>query len=197
MDFYVFSGHKVYGPSGVGVLWGRRELLEELPPAFGGGEMIRHVRLREATFAPPPHRFEAGTPPITQAVGLGAALRWVSGLGAAQVRAHLDTLTAAIMAGLVAIDNGRGRIKILGPPPGTLRLPLVAFDIAGAHPHDICQLMSDRYGVALRGGHHCAQPLHRHFGLDGSTRASLACFNRRADIDALLNGLSDCITVLC
>ena len=196
-DFYVFSAHKVYGPTGIGVLWGRREILEELPPALGGGEMIAEVSLKRSTYAALPHRFEAGTPPLTQAVGLAAALTWLTSQEMAGVRSHLCALTTDIMSGLEDLGVKDERIRILGPPPAEVRLPLVCFVIEGAHPHDICQVMNDRHGVALRGGHHCAQPLHDLWGLDGSTRVSLAAYSSAEDIAAFLEGIGDCLGLLC
>ena len=195
-DFYVFSGHKAYGPTGVGVLWGRKELLEDMPPAHGGGEMINNVSLEESSYAAPPHRFEAGTPPVTQAVGLGEALEWIRSKDLDAAHKHLDELTEEIIQGLIQIDREGDRIRILGPTKGSPRLPLVSFAIKDIHPHDICQLLNDRHGIALRGGHHCAQPIHDLWGLQGSTRASLAMFNNMKDVDALLNGLEDCIRIL-
>ena len=195
-DFYVFSGHKVYGPTGIGVLWGRRDLLEKLPPALGGGEMIRDVTLKGSSFDDPPHRFEAGTPPVTQAVGMGAALEWLSRQDLHDIHEHLTGLTERIMEGLIRIDRGMNRIRILGPVAGKPRLPLVSFTIRDVHPHDICQVLNDRHGVPLRGGYHCAKPLHDLWNLDGSTRASLAAFNQKSDVDAFLNGMEDCIKLL-
>ena len=194
-DYYVFSGHKVYGPSGVGVLWGRKELLEDMQPAFGGGEMIGDVTLEKSDYLPPPHRFEAGTPPITQAVGLAAALKWLSSQDLEGLRLHMKHLTDQLMEGLEHIGRRR-KIRILGPLRGEPRLPLVSFSVEGIHPHDICQIMSDRHGVALRGGHHCAKPLHDLYGLDGTCRASLAAYTLRGDIDVLLRGMEDCIRIL-
>jgi cysteine desulfurase/selenocysteine lyase len=196
VDFYVFSGHKAYGPTGIGVLWGRKELLEAMSPALAGGEMIDNVSLEKSSYAAPPHRFEAGTPPVTQAVGLAAALDWIMSKDLDTAHEHLGILTERIIQGLSQIDRGGDRIRILGPSKGTTRLPLVSFSIRDIHPHDVCQLLNDRHGVALRGGHHCAQPLHDHWGLEGSTRASLAMFNSMKDVDALLNGLEDCIRIL-
>ena len=196
-DFYVFSGHKTYGPSGVGILWGSIESLEKMPPVFGGGEMIEHVAFEKSTYAAPPHKFEAGTPPITQAVGLGAALEWLGNQDLLEIHNHLDGLTDQIMAGMENLNSAYDdRIRILGPPRGEKRLPLISFAVRDAHPHDICQIMNDRHGVALRGGHHCAQPLHEIFDLDGTTRASLGIFNGQRDVDALLNGIEDCLNIL-
>ena len=195
VDFYAFSGHKMFGPNGVGVLWGRRALLEDLPPFLGGGEMIRSVTPGETTFADVPHKFEAGTPPIAQAVGLGAAVRWIKSLDANAVEAHLRGLTARVLDGLASLDNGSGRIRVIGPTGLQARFPVVSFAIKGAHPHDVCQML-DAHGVALRGGHHCAQPLMDRFDLTGTTRASLAVYNHDADVDAFLNGLEDAMARL-
>jgi cysteine desulfurase / selenocysteine lyase len=192
-DFYVFSGHKAYGPTGVGVLWGRKEILKKIPPALGGGEMVLDVGLEKSTFMDPPHRFEAGTPPVTQAIGLAAALDWLSGLDLTDMHNHLSRLTFRIMEGLLKLDN---RINILGPSTGMERLPLVSFSIDGLHPHDICQIMNDRHRVALRGGNHCAQPLHDLLKIEGSTRVSLAAYNSDRDVDAFLNGMEDVLKVL-
>ncbi|MCF8130350.1 MAG: cysteine desulfurase [Deltaproteobacteria bacterium] len=196
-DFYVFSGHKTYGPGGVGIFWGSMESLERMPPAFGGGEMIRHVDFEKSSYAPPPHKFEAGTPPITQAVGLGAALEWLCKQDWKGIHKHYYGLTERIMVGIEQLNRTHDdRIRILGPPLGEKRLPLISFAVRDAHPHDICQIMDDRHGVALRGGHHCAQPLHELFDLDGTTRASLGMYNGQPDVDALLNGLEDCLNIL-
>jgi len=192
-DYYVFSGHKVYGPSGIGIVWGRKELLEKMPPMFGGGEMIEDVNLESSTYAPPPHRFEAGTPPITQAVGLAAALVWLQSQDIKGLHLHLAHLTDQLVQGLEQLDRGQGRIRVLGPESGKQRLPLVSFSVRGMHPHDICQIMNDLHGVALRGGHHCAQPLHDLYGIDGSSRASLAAYNHQSDIDAFFEGMEHCI----
>jgi cysteine desulfurase/selenocysteine lyase len=196
VDFYVFSGHKVYGPSGIGVLWGRKNLLDKMAPAFGGGEMITRVTLETSSFAKPPHRFEAGTPPVTQAIGLAASLEWLTNQDLPRIHLHLDGLAERIMEGLNRIDKGKSSIHVLGPALGKPRLPLVSFSVRDIHPHDICQVLSDRHGVAVRGGHHCAQPLHDFWNLEGSTRASLAAFNLQADVDAFLNGMEDCLKIL-
>ncbi len=195
IDFYVFSGHKVYGPSGIGVLWGRKDLLDKMPPAFGGGEMITNVTLEASSFAKPPHRFEAGTPPISQAIGLAASLEWLTGQDLPGIHLHLSGLIGKIMEGLNSIDRGRNSIHILGPALGKPRLPLVSFSVRDIHPHDICQVLNDRHGVAVRGGHHCAQPLHDLWNLEGTTRASLAAFNLQTDVDAFLNGMEDCLKI--
>ena len=191
VDFYAFSGHKTFAPNGIGVLWGRRALLEAMPPFMGGGEMIREVTLARTVYADIPHRFEAGTPPIAQAVGLGAAAEWVRGLDRPAAAAHVEALVAHLLAGLAA----RPRVRVLGPTNLEARGPVVSFDVEGLHPHDICTVLDNR-GVAARGGHHCAQPLMDRFDLAGTTRASLAWYNTEDDVDALLDGLDDAIRQL-
>lgn len=185
-DFYAFSGHKMFGPTGIGVLWARREILEAMPPFLGGGEMIRTVTLERATWADVPHKFEAGTPPIAQAIGLGAAAEWLRRLDWPAVTAHEMRLTQRVLDGLGA----RPGLHVVGPTGLQGRVPVVSFAMDGAHPHDICQIL-DAHGVALRGGHHCAQPFMERLGLAGTTRASIALYNSDADIDAFLNGLDD------
>jgi cysteine desulfurase/selenocysteine lyase len=191
VDFYAFSGHKCYGPNGIGVLWARRELLDSMPPFLAGGGMVGEVTPEGSTFAQPPQRFEAGTPPIAQAVGLGAVLTWLATLPWNDIRHHEQRLLGTLLDGLAEKPD----VRILGPVDYETRHPVVSFDLAGLHPHDVCQVL-DRHGVALRGGHHCAQPLMRHFGLDGANRASIAMYNSLADIEALLDGLDDAIRVL-
>ena len=191
-DFYVLTGHKLYGPSGIGALWARREILADMPPFLGGGEMIRRVTLQGSTYADPPRRFEAGTPPIAQAVGLGAALGFLAALDWSDIAAHEAALTQRLLDGLAA-DR---RIRVLGPPGLQGRLSVVSFDMDVAHPHDICQILDAR-GVACRGGHHCAQPLMDRFDLPGTTRASIGIYNDAADIDALLDGLGEAARRLC
>lgn len=185
-DFYAFSGHKMFGPNGVGVLWARRELLESMPPFMGGGEMIGSVTLERSTWAEVPHRFEAGTPPIAQAVGLGAAAEWITSLDRAAAGAHAAGLAERLLAGLAE----RPWVRVLGPADMRDRAPVVSFDVDGVHPHDVCAVL-DSHGVAARGGHHCAQPLMDRFGLAGATRASLAFYNTAEDVDALLAGLDE------
>lgn len=190
-DFYALAGHKCFGPNGVGVLWGRRALLERLPPLLVGGGMVGHVELQHSTFGPPVRRFEAGTPPIAQAVGLGAALDWLGALPWPAIHAHLADLSRRLLDGLAAFND----LRLCGPRDLANRLPVFAFDLAGAHPHDVCQIL-DRSGVALRGGHHCAQPLMAAFGVEALSRASLAPYNDQADIDALLKGLDQARRIL-
>ena len=186
VDFYVLTGHKLYGPSGIGALWARREILADMPPFLGGGEMIRRVTLQRSTYADPPRRFEAGTPPIAQAIGLGAAIAFLTELDWPALAAHEMALTQRLLDGLAA-DR---RIRVLGPASLQARLGVVSFDMAGAHPHDLCQIL-DMRGVACRGGHHCAQPLMDRFDLAATTRASIGIYNDAADIDALLDGLDE------
>ena len=190
-DFYAFSGHKMFGPNGVGVLWARRELLESMPPFMGGGEMIGAVTLERSTWAEVPHRFEAGTPPIAQAVGLGAAAEWITALDSAAAGAHAAGLAERLLAGLAE----RPWVRMLGPADMRDRAPVVSFDVDGVHPHDVCAVL-DSHGVAARGGHHCAQPLMDRFGLDGATRASFAFYNAAEDVDALLAGLDEAARTL-
>lgn len=184
VDFYAVAGHKMFAPHGVGVLWGRRALLEAIPPFLGGGEMIRTVTIERTIYADVPHKFEAGTPPIAQAVGLGAAAEWLQRLDWPAVTAHELRLTQRALDGLQRVSGTR----IIGPSGLQGRAPVISFALDGVHPHDVCQLLDDD-GVALRGGHHCAQPLMDRFKLNGTTRASLALYNDDDDIDALLTGL--------
>ncbi|HSI00873.1 MAG TPA: SufS family cysteine desulfurase [Reyranella sp.] len=184
IDFYVFAGHKAYGPNGIGVLWGKPELLEAMPPFHGGGSMIGRVTLAETTWAPPPRRFEAGTPPIGPAIGLGTACNWMAALDWTATHAHEMGLVQRVLDGLQKIDG----TQILGPASLQSRYPVVSFMLDGVHPHDVAQTL-DSFGVAVRAGHHCAQPLMDRFDLDGTTRVSIAPYNDTSDIDALLTGV--------
>jgi cysteine desulfurase / selenocysteine lyase len=182
VDFYVFSGHKLYGPTGIGVLYGKAERLAALPPYQGGGEMIGHVMLDDITYGEPPHRFEAGTPPIVEAIGLGAAVDWLTGLDRAAVAAHEHALYARTKQRLA----GANWLTELGTTPD--KGAIFAFNVEGAHPHDIAQVL-DRYGVAVRAGTHCAEPLMRHFGVTASARASFALYNTLDEADAFADAL--------
>ena len=190
-DLYAFSAHKMFGPTGAGALWGRKELLAELPPFLGGGEMIRRVEIERSTYAPPPHRFEAGTPAIGPVIGMGAAAAWLATLDWAALGRQEIALTAAILDGLGTLPG----VRVQGPLGTQGRLGVVSFSVEGAHPHDICQML-DEVGVCLRGGHHCAQPLMDAFDLPATARASLAPYNDATDVAALIDGLDRAISRL-
>jgi cysteine desulfurase/selenocysteine lyase len=191
IDFYVFAGHKAYGPNGIGVLWARPELLDAMPPFMGGGSMIGRVTLAETTWAPAPRRFEAGTPPIGPAIGLGTACNWMAALDWTAAHDHEMGLVQRVLDGLQKIDG----TQILGPTSLQNRYPVVSFMLDGVHPHDVAQTL-DSFGVAVRAGHHCAQPLMDRFDLDGTTRVSIAPYNDNADIDALLAGVTHAANTL-
>jgi cysteine desulfurase/selenocysteine lyase len=183
-DLVGFTGHKMCGPTGIGVLWGRRELLEQLPPFLGGGEMIESVWMDHSTFAPPPHKFEAGTMPIAQAVGLGAAIDYLTAVGPDRVQAPEQELLRHALPALAEIDG----LRILGPAEAIDRGGAISFTVAGVHPHDLSQVLDDR-GIAIRAGHHCAWPLHRAFGVQASSRASFYLYNTHDEVDALVDGI--------
>lgn len=184
VDFAAFSGHKMLGPTGIGVLYGRYELLEVLPPFMTGGSMIEVVHMDHSTFMPPPDRFEAGTPPVTQAVGLGAAVDYLTDLGMDHVSQHEMELTALALDGLSSIDG----VSILGPNTTVDRGPAVAFLVDGVHPHDVGQLLDDA-GVAVRVGHHCAWPLHRRYGVSASSRATFGVYSTADEVAALVDAV--------
>lgn len=181
-DWYVFTGHKVYGPSGIGVLYGRGEMLEAMRPFQGGGEMIEEVTEDKVTYNHPPHRFEAGTPPIVQAIGLGAALEYMEGVGRERIAAHEAELNAYAHERLSRINS----LRIYGDAPG--KGAIVSFELQGIHAHDVSMVI-DRAGVAVRAGTHCAQPLLKRFGVTSTCRASFAMYNTRAEIDVLAEAL--------
>jgi len=181
-DFYVVTGHKLYGPTGIGALYGKREWLESLPPFMGGGEMIEEVTRETVTYNHPPHRFEAGTPPIVQAIGLGAALDYIEGIGKARIRAHEAAISAYAHERLRAINS----LRIIGSAPD--KGPILSFTMEHAHAHDIATLI-DRSGVAVRAGTHCAMPLMQRFGVTSTCRASFALYNSFAEVDALAEAL--------
>ncbi len=185
VDLAVFSGHKMLGPYAVGGLYGRSEVLADLPPFLTGGSMITTVTLDEASYLPPPQRFEAGTQPVSQAIGLAAAVRYLDAVGMPAVHAHERALEARMGAGLRQIPG----IRLLGDAEGVERVGLWAFDVDGVHAHDVGQFLDSR-GIAVRVGHHCAQPLHRRFGLTASVRASAALYNTEDEVDAFLDAVS-------
>jgi cysteine desulfurase / selenocysteine lyase len=184
IDFLAFTGHKVTGPTGIGVLWGRRSVFERLPPFLGGGEMIATVSMERSTYADLPHRFEAGTPPIVEAVGLGAAVDYLSAIGMDSIRAHEEAITGLALEGLSSVSG----LTILGPTRAELRGGAISFELAGVHPHDVAQVLDSR-GIAVRAGHHCAKPAHKRFGVQSSTRMSSYLYTTPAEIDALVDGL--------
>ena len=192
VDYIAFSGHKMLGPSGIGVLWGRYELLESMPPFLSGGSMIEIVRMEGSTFAAPPQRFEAGVPMAAQAVGLGAAVHYLEALrsadgtlsGMAAVAAHEHALTAYALESLADVDG----VRVVGPSDATSRGSAVSFVVDGVHAHDVGQVLDDR-GVEVRVGHHCAWPLHRRFGIAATTRATFYVYNSPADVDDLVSAV--------
>ena len=187
-DLVAFTGHKMVGPTGIGVLWGRYDLLAALPPFLGGGEMIEVVTMAGSTYAPPPHRFEAGTPPIAQAVGLAAAAQYLSAVGMDQIAAHEQEITGVRAEGPARPARAdRSRTERAVDRGGAISFTLTA-DGLPIHPHDVSQLLDSR-GIAVRGGHHCARPLHERFGVQSSTRASFYLYTTHAEIDALIDGL--------
>ncbi|RFB80786.1 cysteine desulfurase [Methylovirgula sp. 4M-Z18] len=183
VDFYVFTGHKVYGPTGIGVLYGKQEWLERLPPFNGGGEMIETVTRETIIYNQPPHRFEAGTPPIVQAIGLGAAVDYMEAIGRERIRAHEEALAAYAMERLGRINS----LRIFGRAKG--KGAIIAFEMRGAHAHDVATVI-DRYGVAVRAGTHCAQPLLSRFGVTSTCRASFALYNTMEEVDKLAEALA-------
>src|SRR4051812_9674848 len=185
-DFYAITGHKLYGPTGIGVLWGRLELLRAMPPFLGGGSMIRKVTRGGTTYADIPARFEAGTPAITQAIGMASALRWLDGLGMEAVREHELAVTDYALERLTAVPG----LTVFGPPRGDGRIGPVSFEIDGIHAHDVSEIL-DRHGVAVRAGHHCAQILMDRLGIAATARASFGVYTTPGEIDRLVDGLED------
>ncbi|MGH9249075.1 MAG: cysteine desulfurase, partial [Acidimicrobiales bacterium] len=183
-DLIAFTGHKMCGPTGIGVLWGRSEVLDALPPFLGGGEMIETVAMEGSTFAAIPHKFEAGTPPIAQVVGLGAAVGYLSGLGMHNVTAHEKALTTYALQRLGEV----GGVRIIGPRLPISRGGTVSFTLDGVHPHDVSQVLDER-GVAVRAGHHCARPVCVRYGIPATTRASFYVYTTTAEIDELVEGV--------
>jgi cysteine desulfurase/selenocysteine lyase len=187
-DFYVFTGHKVYGPTGIGVLYGKREWLERMPPYQGGGEMIREVLCEGITYNEPPHRFEAGTPPIIEAIGLGAAVRYMMKLGRENIQAHEAALSDYAHQRLGAMNS----LRIIGRARG--KGAIIAFEMKGAHAHDVATVI-DRQGVAVRAGTHCAMPLLDRFGATSTCRASFGLYNTMAEVDKLAEALQKAETL--
>jgi cysteine desulfurase/selenocysteine lyase len=183
-DLVAFTGHKMCGPTGIGALWGRKDLLEELPPFMGGGEMIEMVTMQSSTYAGLPHKFEAGTPPIAQAVGLGAAVDYLSAIGMDNVAAHEHAITGYALEQLQQVDG----LRIIGPTTATDRGAAVSFLLADIHPHDVGQVL-DGLGIAVRVGHHCARPVCQRYGVPATTRASFYLYSSPAEVDALVSGL--------
>ncbi|WP_328806598.1 cysteine desulfurase [Streptacidiphilus fuscans] len=183
-DFVAFTGHKMLAPTGIGVLWGRQELLEDLPPFLGGGEMIETVSMQSSTYAPAPHKFEAGTPPIAQAVGLGAAIEYLNGIGMDAIAAHEHTITEYAVNRLQEVPD----LRIIGPATAEGRSGAISFTLGDIHPHDVGQVL-DEQGIAVRVGHHCARPVCLRYGIPATTRASFYLYSTEAEVDALIDGL--------
>jgi cysteine desulfurase / selenocysteine lyase len=186
VDFYAVTGHKIYGPTGIGALWARLDLLREMPPFLGGGSMIRKVTREGTSYADPPARFEAGTPAIAQAIGMAAALRWLDGIGIELAHAHEQEIAAYALERLARVPG----LRIFGLPPSLGRLGPVSFELEGIHAHDVSEIL-DRHGVAVRAGHHCAQPLMERLGVAATARASFGIYTSRQEIDRLVEGLLD------
>ncbi|MCF2706175.1 SufS family cysteine desulfurase [Arcanobacterium haemolyticum] len=185
VDFAVFSGHKMLGPTGIGALYGRRELLDAMPPFMFGGSMVEIVTMEKTTFAPPPARFEAGTMPVAQAVGMGRAAAYLREIGMAKVAAHEAELTKRLLDGIAGIPG----VRVLGPTDMRERGGAISFHVDGVHPHDVGQFLDSR-GIAVRVGHHCAQPIHQHFGVFASSRVSLGPYNTADEVDFFLESLA-------
>ncbi|WP_042436528.1 cysteine desulfurase [Streptacidiphilus albus] len=183
-DFVAFTGHKMLAPTGIGVLWGRQELLEDLPPFLGGGEMIETVSMSSSTYAPAPHKFEAGTPPISQAIGLGAAIDYLSAVGMDAVAAHEHRITGYAIERLLEVPE----LKIIGPATAEGRGAAISFTLGDIHPHDVGQVL-DEQGIAVRVGHHCARPVCLRYGIPATTRASFYLYSTEAEVDSLIAGL--------
>ncbi len=186
VDFYALTGHKAYGPTGIGALWARLDLLREMPPYMGGGSMIRKVTIEGTTWADPPARFEAGTPAIAQAIGMAAAFRWLDGLGMDAVAAHDREIAGYALARVAEVPG----LRVFGPPPSPDRLGPVSFELESIHGHDVAEIL-DRHGVAVRSGHHCAQPLMDRLGVAATTRASFGVYTTPDEIDRMVEGLDD------
>jgi cysteine desulfurase/selenocysteine lyase len=185
-DFYAVTAHKMYGPTGIGALFGRHELLEEMPPFIGGGSMIRKVSKELITWADLPAKFEGGTPAIGEAIGFGAAVRWIEELGLPAIHAAEAELTSYALGRVAEVPS----LTLFGPPAGDDRGGILSFGLDGVHSHDVSEIL-DRHGIAVRAGHHCAQVLMQRLGVPATTRASFAVYNTRAEVDRLVEGLLD------
>jgi cysteine desulfurase/selenocysteine lyase len=185
IDLMAFTGHKLYGPTGVGVLWGKYSILEQLPPFLAGGEMIETVEMTGTTFAAPPHRFEAGTPMIAQAIGLGAAIDYLTAIGMDAAHEHEQMLTGYALDALAEVEG----LRIIGPTQLMDRGATISFAMKGIHPHDVSQIL-DEHGIAVRAGHHCARPVCVRYGIPATTRASFGIYTTTSEIDALVDGLA-------
>jgi cysteine desulfurase / selenocysteine lyase len=186
VDFYALTGHKLYAPTGIGALWAKLDLLRATPPFLGGGSMIRKVTKEGTTYADPPARFEAGTPAIAQAIGMASALRWLDGIGMEAVREHEQRIADCTLERLAEVPG----LRVFGPPRGPERLGPVSFELEGVHAHDVSEIL-DRHGVAVRAGHHCAQPLMDRLGVAATARASFGVYTTEGEIDRLVEGLHD------
>lgn len=186
VDFYALTGHKAYGPTGIGALWGRLELLDAMPPFLGGGSMIRKVTKEGTTYADVPARFEAGTPAISQAIGVAAALRWLDGIGMDAVLDHERSIADYALERVADVPG----LRVYGPPRSEDRVGPVSFELEGVHAHDVSEIL-DRHGVAVRAGHHCAQPLMDRFGITATARASFGVYTTPEEVDRLVEGLHD------
>ena len=189
-DFYAFGGHKMCGPTGIGVLWGRRELLEGMSPFHGGGEMIHIVERDASSWAAVPHKFEAGTPNIAGAIGLGAAIDYLSGIGIETIEAHEREITAYALDKLGSLPQ----MRIFGPSDLAQRSAVISFTMGDAHPHDISTIL-DSNGIAVRAGHHCAQLVMKHYGVSATARASFYLYSTTEDVDRLVDGLVQVATI--
>ena len=185
-DFVAFTGHKMLGPTGIGILWGRRDLLEELPPFLGGGEMIETVTMEHSSYAGLPHKYEAGTPPIAEAAGLGAAIDYLNAIGMENIAAHEHAITEYALKRLQEVDG----IRIIGPATAEDRAAAISFTFGDIHPHDVGQVL-DEQGIAVRVGHHCARPVCVRFGIPATTRASFYLYSTPGEVDALVEGLDE------
>jgi len=186
VDFYALTAHKMYGPTGIGALYGRRELLEDMPPFIGGGSMIRSVGRDEITWADLPAKFEGGTPAIAEAIAFAAAVEWLDAIGLDAAHAHEAELTAYALEHLADVPG----LRVFGPPAGDDRAGIVSFEVEGVHPHDVSEIL-DRHAVCVRAGHHCAQILMERLGVAATTRASFAVYNTREEVDRLVEALHD------